>query len=152
MYANLDDSFTGSRIYGDDFDVVYSPTYPGLDYGYYNLNGVAHEHQYILNVNLMSLPTKNFTITPSIRVQKEDWNANSAGTGTLGTDTQNFTDNSGRDSLDVCERLDLRYTAVTNWVFNAGGQWTEGQGNLYENGGLTQVRGHRPPSGAVRDR
>ncbi len=144
MYANLDDSFTGSRIYGDDFDVVYSPTYPGLDYGYYNLNGVAHEHQYVLNVNLMSLPTKTFTITPSIRVQKEDWNANSAGTGTLGTDTQAFTDNSGRDSLDVCERLDLRYTGMTNWVFNAGGQWTEGQGNLYENGGLIQVGGIGP--------
>jgi hypothetical protein len=144
MFANLDDTFTGSRIYGDDFDVVYSPTYPGLDYGYYNLNGVAHEHQYVLNVNLMSLPTKTFTITPSIRVQKEDWNANSSGTGTLGTDTQNFTDNSGRDSLDVCERLDLRYTGVTNWVFNAGGQWTEGQGNLYENGGLIQVGGIGP--------
>jgi hypothetical protein len=41
----------------------------------------------------------------------------------------------------VCERLDLRYTGVTNWVFNAGGQWTEGQGNLHENGGLTQVNG-----------
>ena len=28
MFANLDDTFTGSRIYGDDFDVVYSPAYP----------------------------------------------------------------------------------------------------------------------------
>jgi hypothetical protein len=41
----------------------------------------------------------------------------------------------------VCERLDLRYTGVTNWVFNLGGQWTEGQGNLHENGGLTRVNG-----------
>ena len=147
MFANLDDTFTGSRIYGDDFDVVYSPAYPGLSYGYTSLNGVAHKHEYILNVNLMSLPTKNFTITPSVRVQKEDWNANSAGMGTLGTDTAGtFNTNSGRDSLDVCERLDLRYTGVTNWVFNPGGQWTEGQGNLNENGGLTQVKvGIGPP-------
>ena len=144
MFANLDDTFTGSQIYGDDFDVVYSPTYPGLDYGYIHLNGGAHEHQYVMNVNLMSLPTKTFTISPSIRVQKEDWNADASGLGTLGTDTQDFNSNSGYDSLDVCERLDLRYTGVTNWVFNAGGQWTEGQGNLHENGGLTQVNGIGP--------
>jgi hypothetical protein len=142
MFANLDDTFTGSRIYGDDFDVVYSPAYPGLDYGYTGLNGGAHKHEYVLNVNLMSLPTKNFTITPSVRVQKEDWNANSAGTGTLDINPpESFASDSGRDSLDVCERLDLRYTGVTNWVFNLGGQWTEGQGNLHENGGLTRVNG-----------
>jgi hypothetical protein len=142
MFANLDDTFTGSRIYGDDFDVVYSPTYPGLDYGYFNLNGVAHEHQYVANVNLMSLLTKNLTLTPSLRIQKEDWNANADGTGTLDTfPTESFASTSGRDSLDVNERLDLRYIGVTNWVFNLGGQWTEGQGNLNENGGLTQVNG-----------
>lgn len=145
MFAKLDDTFTGSRIYGDDFDVVYSPAYPGLSYGYTGLNGGAHKHEYVWNVNLMSLPTKNWSIVPSVRVQKEDWNANSAGTGTLGTDTQdNILSNSGRDSLDVCERLDLRYTGMTNWVFNLGGQWTEGQGNLHENGGLTRVNGIGP--------
>ena len=147
MFANLDDTFTGSRIYGDDFDVVYSPTYPGLDFGYSNLNGGAHKHEYVGNINLMSMPTKDFTITPSIRVQAEDWNANSAEVGTLGTDAQDFTANnsdranSGRQSLDVTERLDLRYTGVTNWVFSAGGQWMEGQGNLHETNGLTQVNG-----------
>ena len=29
MFDNVADTFTGSRIYGDDFDVVYSPGYPG---------------------------------------------------------------------------------------------------------------------------
>ena len=150
MYANLDDRFTGSQIYGDDFDVVYSPAYPALSYGYTSLNGGAHEHQYVMNVNLMSLPTKTFTISPSIRVQKEDWNSDAAGVGTLYDpyynqgETQPFNSNSGYDSLDVCERLDLRYTGVTNWVFNLGGQWTEGQGNLHENGGLTQINGIGP--------
>ncbi len=150
MFANLDDTFTGSRIYGDDFDVVYSPAYPALSYGYFNLNGGAHQHEYIANVNLLSLLTKNFTIAPSLRVQKEDWNASSAGTGTFYDPSsstsyqQDFASNSGRDSLDVCERLDLRYIGVTNWVFNFGGQWTEGQGNLNEHGGLTQVAGFGP--------
>jgi len=144
MYDNLDETFTGSQIYGDDFDVAYSPVYPGLGYGYTSLNGGARENEYIMNANLMWMPTKTFSIIPSLRVQEEDWNANSGGTGTLGTDTQDFNSNSGSDSLDVCERLDLRYTGVTNWVFNAGGQWTEGQGSLHENGGLTQVNGIGP--------
>lgn len=141
LYSRLDDTFSGSRIYGDDFDVAYSPTFPGADFGYFNLNGSAHKNDYIWNVNLMSLPNKNWTIIPSLRVQKEDWDANSAGTGTLGTDTGNFNANSTRDSIDVTERLDFRYTGVTNWVFNFGGQWMEGQGNLYETNGLTQVGG-----------
>ncbi len=143
-YANLDDTFSGSRIYGDDFDAPYSPTYPGLSYGYNRLNGNAHKNQYIWNVNLMAVPTKTFTITPSVRVQKEDWNADSAGTGTLGTDTSPFNSSSGRDDLELTERLEARYTGVTNWVFSAGGQWTEGQGNYHENGGLTQVNNIGP--------
>ncbi|MGD0744293.1 MAG: hypothetical protein ABSA45_03975 [Verrucomicrobiota bacterium] len=145
MFANLDDTFSGSRIYGDDFDVVYSPAYPALSYGYFGLNGEARQHEYVENLNLMWQPARNFTITPSLRVQNEDWNANSSGTGTLDTgEQQQFADNSGRDSLDVSERLDLRYNGLTNWVFNLGGQWTEGQGNLNEHGGLTQVAGFGP--------
>lgn len=150
MYANLDDDFTGYRVYGDDFDTPYLPTYPAIGLGYYNLNGGSHKNEYVENVNLMFMPTKTFSIIPSLRIQNEDWNADSTGIGTLydagagQSDTQNFNSNSGGDSIDVTECLDLRYTGVTNWVFSAGGQWTEGQGNLHENGGLTQVNGFGP--------
>ena len=150
LFANLDNSFSGSRIYGDDFDVAYSPSYPALSYGYTDLNGGSHKNEYVVNLNLMSMPTKTFTITPSVRMQVEDWNAHSSGIGNL-YDTssstsyqEDFTSHSSRDSVDVCERLDLRYTGVTNWVFSAGGQWTEGQGSLHQNGGLTQVNGIGP--------
>jgi hypothetical protein len=37
--------------------------------------------------------------------------------------------------------LDLNYNGITNWVFYARGDWTEGEGNLTENGGLGQVNG-----------
>ena len=138
MFANLDDTFTGSRIYGDDFDVIYTPGLFPL--GYYDLNGGSHKNEYVANLNWMWLPTKNFTITPSLRVQKEDWNANSTGTGTLDNfSPKAFNSNSSRDSLDVRGRLDARYTGVTNWVFSASGEWTEGQGNLNINGGLSQI-------------
>ncbi len=142
-FANLDDTFSGSRTYGDDFDVPYSPNaLNGL--GYNNLNGGAHEQEHVANVNLMATPIKNLTIVPSLRVQQDTWNANSSGIGTLGNDTGPFTSSSDGESLDVRECLDVRYTGVTNWVYYAGAQLTEGNGNVNQNGGLTQVNGIGP--------
>ena len=152
MFANVDETFSGSRIYGDDFDVVYSSAYPANYYGYNNLNGSAHQHEYVFNVNLMSLLTKNFTITPSVRVQKEDWNAQSSETATWYDSTgesQAYANSSGRDLLDVSERLEARYTGVTNWVYIASAQWTEGQGNLNEAGGITSLTAPGAPDGLL---
>jgi hypothetical protein len=152
MFANVEDTFTGSRIYGDDFDVVYSAAYPANYYGYYNLDGMSHQHEYVVNVNLMSLPAKNFTITPSLRVQKEDWNSQS--TESVfdpggATDQNYFANNSGYDSLEVRERLEARYTGVTNWVFSATADLTEGQGNFNETGGITSPTLPGPPDGQL---
>ena len=141
MFDNVADTFTGSRVYGDDFDVVYSPAYPANYYGYYNLDGRSHEHQYVCNVNLMTLPTKDLTITPSLRVQQEDWNAQSTESVIDpggATDANSFANNSGYDTLEVRERLEARYTAVTNWVLAANADLTEEQGNLNEHGGIYQ--------------
>ena len=142
MFANLDDTFTGSRIYGDDFDVVYSASYPANYFGYYDLNGGAHKNEYVVNVNFMMLPAKNLTVTPSVRVQREDWNADSSGIATWDTGaSQPFANNGNGDSLDVRERLEVRYTGVTNWVYTATADLTEGQGSLNESGGVTQITG-----------
>jgi hypothetical protein len=140
MFANVADTFNGSRVYGDDFDVAYSPGYPASYYEYHNLDGMSHEHEYVANINLMTLPTKTFTLTPSLRVQKEDWNAQSSESAInpsnpLSTDSI-YDNNSGYDSLEVRERLEARYTGVTNWVFSATADLTEGQGNLNEKGGI----------------
>jgi hypothetical protein len=149
MFVNLDDTFSGSRIYGDDFDVVYSPN-PLNDLGYFNLNGRAHEKEYVANVNLMATPIKNLTIVPSLRVQQDNWNANSSGTGTFGNDTGPFSGKSDGEMLDVRERIDVRYTGVTNWVYYGGGEWTEGNGNLYETNGLNSVNGSPGPPPILR--
>ena len=86
---------------------------------------------------------------PSLRVSYEDWNVDSSGTGVLdsdlGTFTQPFTSQSQSEQLDVREGVDLRYTGVTNWVFYAGPEWTQGDGNLKENGGLSQINGFGVP-------
>jgi hypothetical protein len=138
MYANLDNDFTGNRIYGDDFDVPYSPM-PQL--GYLDLNGGAHKNEYVANVNVQATPFKNFVIVPSLRMQKEDWNSDSSGIATRDGDTGSFTGNSDRDLIDVRERLDARYIGFTNWVLWTSGEWAEAEGNLKEFGGLGQVNG-----------
>jgi hypothetical protein len=137
-FANLNDNFSGSRIYGDDFGVAYNPNNPGNLLGYTSLNGGAHEQTHVGNVNLMATPVKNLTIVPSLRVESDTWNANSSGIGTFATDTQPFSGNGDGETLDVRERLDVRYTGVTNWVFSVAGEWTEGTGNLYQTNGLSE--------------
>jgi len=141
VFDNLDSKFSGSQVYGGDFNVAFTPNaLSGL--GYYDLNGGSHLHDYVFNLNLLAMPAKALTIIPSVRVDKEDWSADSGGTGTLGAfPTEPFSSRSDMDELDVQERVDLRYTGLTNWVFYAGPQWTEGSGNLKENGGLSQVNG-----------
>lgn len=152
MFDNVADTFNGSRIYGDDFDVVYSPAYPANYYGYYNLDGLSHEHEYVFNINLMSLPAKDLTVTPSVRVQKEDWNAQSTETATWydgAGETQAFANNSGYDTLEVRERLEARYTGVTNWVFSGTADLTEGQGSFNETGGITGLNLPGAPDGQL---
>ena len=135
MFVNLDSDFSGSRIYGNDFDVNYTPN-SIYGAGYTNLVGNGHNHQYVMNLNLMSVPFKNVTITPSIRVQREDWSANSSTYQTFSDNTPSLLDsNSDGDSIEVRERLDVRYTGFTNWVLHTQGEWTEGQGSLDQNGG-----------------
>ncbi len=144
-FSDLDNNFTGSRIYGSDFDVNYVPSAQS-GFGYYGLGGGSHLQEYVADVNLFYKPTPFIAIVPSLRVLKEDWDADTTGLGTLGDNLATpFNVNSQRGDLEVRERLDLRYTGLTNWVLFARGEWTDGTGNLYESGGLTQVNGFGPP-------
>jgi hypothetical protein len=140
-FSDLNNDFSGSRIYGSDFDVGYAPN--GLNgFGYFGLNGGSRLHEYVANLNLFYKPSPNVTIIPSLRAQKEDWNASSAGFETLSDrGITPFEAASNRSLLDVRERLDLRYTGITNWVLYARADLTEGDGNLKEMGGLLPVNG-----------
>jgi len=136
-YADLDNSYSGSRIYGDDFDVGYAPNaLNGL--GYQDMSGDARKHEYVLNLNLFTIPLRDLTLVPSVRVMREDWDADSSAIQTSGVNPPSgFIDSdTDADLLDVRERLELRYSGVTNWVLYARGEWTQGEGNLEENGGL----------------
>ena len=136
LTSHLDNNVNGNRIYGSDYDVAYTPN-PGNGPGYTNLISSADEHQYVLNLNLMSTHVKNLTIVPSVRMQTENWNADSSATQTLGNNsTGPFASNADGDDFDIRERLDVRYSGITNWVLYAQGEWTQGQGDLNETGGI----------------
>jgi hypothetical protein len=140
-FSDLDNDFSGSRIYGTDFDVSYAPNALAGS-GYSNLNGGSHAQEYVANVNLLALPAKNWTIVPSVRVQREDTDAHFTGSQTLGANAAvPFSGRSDSGLTDVRERLDARYTGLTNWVFFGRGEWTEGQGNVREFGGTGPVGG-----------
>lgn len=140
-FSDLDNNFSGSRIYGSDFDVGYVPS-AADGAGYFGLNGGSRLQEYVMDLNLLTLPFRNFSGALSLRVQKEDVDSDAHGFETLGDNpAAPFKGNSDREVLDVRERLDLRYTGVTNWVFYGRGEWTEGDGNLKENGGLGPING-----------
>lgn len=136
MFSDLQNDTVGSRVWGNDFDVVFAPD-PGNGAGYTNLLSTARKHDHVVNLNLMSQLTKHLTITPSVRVERQDWDASSAADSNFGNTLFAATASAAdADAIDVRERLDVRYTGLTNWVFTAQGEWTEGQGNLAETGGI----------------
>ncbi len=138
-YSDLDNDWSGSRVYGNAFDVGYLPN-PLASYGYYNLNGGSHLHEYVGNLNLFYQPVPHLSIVPSVRVQKEDTDASATGMETVGTAAPlAFDGGSDQSDLDVRERLDLSYNGITNWVFYARGELSEGNGNLYQRGGLVPI-------------
>jgi len=55
----------------------------GKTFGYYGLNGGSRLDEYVMDVNLMAKPWPHFSIVPSVRVQKEDTDANFTGLETL---------------------------------------------------------------------
>jgi hypothetical protein len=146
MVANLDNNFSGSQIYGTGFGVPYMPG-AGAGLGYYNLTGDTHLQEYVMDLNVLTIPVNTLDVIPAIRAEKEGWSGNSTGIGTLATPAsqQSFNSQSSRDVVDVCESLDLRYTGFTNWVLSAGGRWEESDGNLNQFGGLSQVDGIGTP-------
>lgn len=146
LYSRLDADISGSRIYGNDFDVSYAPNPQQTGLGYTNLLGSLSQNDYVMNLNLMSQLGQHFTVVPSLRVQKQDWDGNSGGWGTLASfPAEQFTAESARRVLDVTEALDLRYTGFTNWVIYGKALWTQGDGDLNERGGLAQVNGFGVP-------
>ncbi len=139
LFATLDSDYSGGRVYGDDFDVSYAPN-PFNGLGYTGLQGGGQNQEYLLNLNLLWKPKAAWSLVPSVRVRKEAWEADSSALRTAGNSIPALA-TSTMDSglLDVMERVDATYTGVTNFVFYVRGEWTQGQGDRDEVGGLEEI-------------
>ncbi len=129
----------------NNYEVSGSRTYSGLNtagVGYNDLAGTALLHDYVMDMNLYYKPVKNLSLVPSLRVEQENSGANANGTETFQNNPETpFGSHSDENDLSVCERLDLTYTGITNWVYYLRGEWTEGDGNLNQYGGLLPING-----------
>jgi hypothetical protein len=140
-FSRLDNTFFGSRIYGSDFDAGYAPN-AQYGSGYYNLSGSSHLNEYVMDLNLLYKPAPDFTIIPSVRVQKDYSDESSSGFETLGASLPvALAGNGDASDLDVRGRLDFAYRGFTNWVLHARVDLTDTEGNLDQYGGLIPIGG-----------
>ncbi len=141
-YTRLDTDVGGSRIFGASYDPIYDPSFARRqqrDEGFFGLAGGTLVNQYVLNLNLLYNPTKNWSLLPSIRVEKQDQIGNVSFTETAVQGGPGFLTRldalnnvRNRSFLDVSESLEARYAGVTNWAFYVRGEWLQGEGNLEE--------------------
>ena len=129
-FTTVNSDTSGSRIYGAHYDPIYDPSL-ARGAGYIDLNGSARLVQHVLALNLMYVPIKSLSIVPSVRIESQGTDADSAFLATPGA-TASYLNNSNNDYLDFSERLEARYTGVPNWVFYTRGDWAQGDGNLDE--------------------
>ena len=140
-YSGLDNQFYGSRTYGNNFDAGYTPMAQN-GAGYYGLLGNSHLDEYVYNLSLMYKPRPTLAIIPSMRTSVQHLDARASGVQTLAAyNPVAFGSLTGGSRVDIRERLDINYTGFTNSTLYARGEWTEGSGNLNENGGLVPVNG-----------
>jgi hypothetical protein len=100
-----------------------------------------------MDLNLLYKPSPDLSIVPSLRMQKEDTDANSSLFETSGSGIPAFgalpvtpsSANGDQGILEVRGRLDVIYKGITNWVFFARGDWTDGQDTMNAAGGLAPV-------------
>jgi hypothetical protein len=126
-YTDLDSDLYGYRRYGGTYDADLLPRLSEAD-AFENLAGGADLRQHVVNLNLMLNLRDNLAFVPSVRVEKQDVESESSYDRAGGR----VAAESDRGLLDVSERLELRYTGITNWVFYARGDWLQGRGDLEE--------------------
>ncbi len=142
-FTTLDTDLSGSRTYGSSYDAVYDPLFARRqfhDEGFLNLAGGAQMKQYVANLNLMVTPLDNFTIVPSLRVEKNDVDGFASFVETdvgappaLPPLQEELFNTADRGFLEVTEGLEARYTGIRNWSFYARGEWSETDGHQTEN-------------------
>jgi hypothetical protein len=106
------------------------------------LGGKSSLDEYVMDANLLYKPVSDFTVIPSVRVQKDSSDESASGVETLGASPPvPFNSSGDAGDLDVRGRLDLAYRGFTNWVLHARADLTEADGTLDQYGGLIPIGG-----------
>lgn len=135
--TSLDADFSGDRIIGSDFNVVFDPLFQtqSHDPGFVDLVGNSEMEQYVLNLNFIYNHKKNLHLISAFRFEKQDVDVAS---GFLET---NFLDAPTEDSLSIMSdkswdeisvKLEARYTGKENMVLFARADLNRGDGLLTE--------------------
>lgn len=133
-FTDMDTDTAGYRRYGNYYDPDFANRLPHFE-SFENMVGGSILKQHTASANLMHIVKDNFTISPSVRIESRDIDsvaffskpAISGGAPWSSVDAA-----SQRSLIDVSERLELRYTGFSNWVFYARGDWLQGSGDLRE--------------------
>lgn len=129
-FTRLDTDLFGSRIEGAAFDPVFAPLLARFP-GFVDLAGGSLLNQHVFALNLLWLPVQTVSIVPSFRAESSGLDSDTFFTGTPGAGLAQQV-GSEEDFLDFSERLEVRHTGVTNWVFYARGDWEQKDGDLSE--------------------
>lgn len=143
LFTRLDTQLDGTRIFGSNgYDPVYDPAYPTRqqrDEGYYNLTGDNQLKQSVANINLVYVPAKDWTISPSLRFEDlrvdnaSEFIETAVGGGTARAMAEDeIQGESNKDWQEVSGRIDVRYTGMANVSHNFRAEWLSGDGSLME--------------------
>jgi hypothetical protein len=141
-HYDIDNVITGSRIYGQDYDPVFSATAARRqfhDEGFLDLTGSTHMKQTLANLNLMYTPSETWTIVPELRAQRSTWGGSdnyeetAVGAGpAFVTDLEEMHASSDKSYRDLTEVIEARYTGFRNVALNGSVQATQSYGTLTE--------------------
>jgi hypothetical protein len=153
-YTTLTNDLSGTRIFGTQFDSAFGEPVPTLgqrDHAFIDLAGTAQVKENLFNANLFWMPLESLTVLTGFRYTHENLDTDStflaeepvpntppfsptnpAGGFHYGPPELGF---GGRmaDYDRFAQRLELRYTGITNWLFYAEGEWEEEYGHVNEN-------------------
>ena len=131
-FTRLDTDLSGSRIEGTSYNSVFDPAVQRFP-GFLDLAGGTVLNQSVVSLNLLYRPSANWSVIPAVRAESSSLGGASFFTSTFpGSITQSREVRSEQDFLDFSERLEIRYTGATNWVFRALGEWEQNDGDLNE--------------------
>lgn len=142
LHTKIDTTLSGSRIYGPDYDPVYDAAFvrrQQRDEGYFDLHGETETRQTVATISALYLPNAKWSITPSLRFERLDWNnmaefeETNFGAGPalapLNDEVEALSDKAWKNNT---QSLEARYKGIPNWTFNLKGELTQSTGDLSE--------------------